>query len=99
MNFTIKELGIWCLGLILFMTALSVNYLGAQTPAATSGADFNAKGYEATPMPVHHHKQQHPMTVHLVAVQGTPVGQPVNSQTPTITMVPVGTVPATPNTH
>jgi hypothetical protein len=103
MNFTKKELGIWCLGLILFTLSLGMSYLNAQSaggpqPIATI-APYNAAGYQATPVPTPHHHHKNLMASNTIPNEGTQPGKAISGENPTITMVPVGTVETTPAAH
>jgi hypothetical protein len=97
MDFKNRESGIWVLGLVLALMVSGMGYLSAQTPAASPVTDFNAAGYEATPVPTHVHKHKNLMTSNKIANEGTQPGKPIDGENPTITMVPVGTVASTPN--
>lgn len=85
MNFTKKELSIWCLGFILLTTALGMTYLNAQTaggpqPTATVAGD------PATPTPHQKHKKNG--LGQKVVGEGTPPGYPANVEpTTSITQV------------
>jgi hypothetical protein len=103
MNFTVKELAIWCLGFVLTTVILGMSYLSAQTAVGTPPAaqptavssNFNAAGYEATPMPIHHHKHKNLMTDNKIPNEGVPPGKPIDGENPQLTIVPA----ATPNSH
>jgi hypothetical protein len=99
MNFSRRKLGVWCLGLVLFTMALGMRYLNAQTPAAAPVSNYNTSGYEATPVPKPHHHHKNVMTDNKVPNEGVQPGKPLDGENPTITMVPVGTVAATPAAH
>jgi hypothetical protein len=99
MNFSKRELGFWYLGFILFTMGLGMSYLNAQTPAAAPVSNYNAAGYEATPVPTPHHHHKNLMTSNTIPNEGVQPGKAISGENPTITMVPVGTVAATPAAH
>jgi hypothetical protein len=99
MNFENKDTDAVGFGILIMSVILFVSYFGAETPviAQTAGAstaqpaptsDFNAKGYEATPVPKIHHHHKNLMTPNTIAGEGAAPGKPIDGENPALTAVP-----------
>ncbi len=101
-------------GILVMSLILGISFFGAQEPATaqTTGgnstspqptatiANFNAAGYEATPVPKpHHHKHKNVMTDNKIPNEGVQPGHPLPGENPQLTVAPVNTVAATPDSH
>jgi hypothetical protein len=90
MMFKNKDMRVAGLGIVMVSLMLVMGYSIAQTPGATPVYNFNAAGYEATPVPtpVPKHKHKKSVLYQKVAGEGTPPGKPLEGEN---TTVPSGT--------
>jgi hypothetical protein len=99
MNFKNKDTDVVGFGILVMSLILGISFFGLQEPVIAQTTGGNSTPAQATPVTIHHHKHKNLMTDNKIPNEGVQPGKPLDGENPTITMVPVGTVSATPNSH